>query len=72
MEFIWKVKNLKIKHSTSCNEYERGGLRNVGTSSKIVCLQCSWKKILFDNNFHQWKVIPLYLVRRYLVSFILI
>ena len=22
--------------------------------------------ILFDNNFHQWKLIPLYLIRQYL------
>ena len=26
MEFVWKEKNLKIKQSALCNEYENGGL----------------------------------------------
>ena len=63
MEFIWKGKNPKIKNSTLCNDYQYGGLRNVDIFSKVVSLKCSW---LFDNNFHQWKIIPLYLFRQYL------
>ena len=66
MEFIWKEKNPKIKNSTLCNDYEYGGLKNVDIFSKVVSLQCSWIKRLFDNNFHQWKLIPLYLIRQYL------
>ena len=66
MEFIWKGKTPNIKSSTLCNDYDNGGLKNVDVFSKIVSLQCSWIKRLFDNNFHQWKVIPLYLIRRYL------
>ena len=66
MEFIWKGKNPKIKNSTLCNDYEYGGLKNVDIFSKVVSLQCSWIKRLFDNNFHQWKLIPLYLIRQYL------
>ena len=27
MEFVWKDKNPKIKHSTLCNEYENGRLK---------------------------------------------
>ena len=65
MEFIWKGKNPKIKNSTLCNDYEYGGLKNVDIFSKVVSLQCSWIKRLFDNNFHQWKLIPLYLVCQY-------
>ena len=53
MEFIWKGKNPKIKNSTLCNGYEYGGLKNVDIFSKVVSLQCSWIKRLFDNNFHQ-------------------
>ena len=53
MEFIWKVKNLKIKNSTLCNDYEYGGLKNVDIFSKVVSLQCSWIKgyliIIFIN-----------------------
>ena len=61
MKFIWKG---KIPNSTLCNDYDNGGLKNV--FSKVVRLQCSWIKRLFDNNFHQWKVISLYLIRWYL------
>ena len=55
MKFVWKGKNPKIKNSTLCNDYEYGGLKNVDIFSKVVSLQCSWIKRLFDNNFHQWK-----------------
>ena len=53
MEFIWKGKNSKIKNSTLCNDYEYGGLKNVDIFSKVVSLQCSWIKRLFNSNFHQ-------------------
>ena len=53
MKFIWKGKNSKIKNSTLCNDYEYGGLKNVDIFSKVVSLQCSWIKSLFDNNFRQ-------------------
>ena len=66
MEVIWKGKNPKIKNSPLCNDYEYGGLRDVDIFSKVVSLQCTWIKRLFDNNFHQWKIIPLYLFRQYL------
>ena len=66
MQFTWKGKNPKIKNSTLCNYYEYSGLKNVDIFSKVVNLQCSWIKRLFDNNFHKWKLIPLYLIRQYL------
>ena len=66
MEFIWKWKNPKIKNSTLSNPYEYGGLKNVDIFSKVISLQCSWIKRLFNNSFHQWKLIPLYLFRKYL------
>ena len=66
LEFIWKGKNPKIKHSTLCNDYEYGGLKNVDIFSKVVSSQCSWIKRLFDNNFHLWKLIPLHLICQYL------
>ena len=62
MEFIWKGKTPNIKSSTLCNDYDK----NVDAVSKIVSLQSSWIKMLFDNNFYQWKVIPFYLICRYL------
>ena len=66
MESIQKGKNPKIKNSTLCNDYKYGGLKNVDIFSKVVNLQCSWIKRLFDHNFNQWKLIPLYLVRQHL------
>ena len=43
-----------------------GGLKKFDIFSKVVSLQCSCMKMLFDNNFHQWKLIPLYLICQYL------
>ena len=63
-KFISKGKNPKIENNTLCNDYENGGLKNVDIFSKVVVLQCSWIKKLFNNNFHQWKVILIYLIRQ--------
>ena len=35
-------------------------------SSKIVSLQFSWIRRLYDETFHPWKVIPLYLIEMHL------
>ena len=48
------------------NEYVNGGLKSVDIISKIVSLQCSWIRRLFDNNFHQWKIIPIALIDKHL------
>ena len=66
MKLIWKGKNPKIKSSTLCNEYGYGGQKNVDIFSKVVSLQYSWIKRLFDNDFHKWKLIPLCIIRQYL------
>ena len=29
---------------------------------KVVSLQCSWIKRLYDNNSNNWKVIPLHMI----------
>ena len=61
-EFIWKTHNPKIKHNTLCKNYENGGLKNVDIMYKVVSLQCSWIKRLYDNNSHNWKIIPLHMI----------
>ena len=43
-EFIWKNSNPKIKHSTLCSNYEKGGLKNVDISAKIL------SRSLLENN----------------------
>ena len=60
------MKTPKIKNSILCKYYENGGLKKVDIFSKLVSLKCSWIKRLFANNFHQRKVIPLYLIWKYL------
>ena len=54
----------KIKHETLCNDYKAGGLKNVDILSKIIALQCCWIRRLYENYFHEWKLIPLYLIEK--------
>ena len=61
-EFLWGENKSKVKHDTLCNDYENGGLKSVDIFSKIVSIQCSCIRRLYDENFHPWKVIPLYLI----------
>ena len=63
--FIWKGRKPKIKRTTLRNSYGDGGLKYVDIFYKIVSLQCSWIKRLFDDNFHDWKVIFLCLIKTY-------
>ena len=46
--FIWKSGNSKIKQDTLCKDYENGGLKNIDITFKIISLQCSWVKRLYD------------------------
>ena len=64
--FIWQGKKAKIKHSTLCNGYKKGGIKNVDFRNKIASMQCSWVKRLFEDDFHDWKVIPLFLIGKHL------
>ena len=64
MLFFWNNSSPKIKHETLCNDYKAGGLKNVDIPSKIIALQCSWIRRLYDNSFHEWKLIPLYLIKK--------
>ena len=65
-QVIWKNRNPKLEHSTLCNEHKTGGIKNADIFSKITSLQCSLIKRLYDNSFHAWKVIPLFLIKNYL------
>ena len=63
--FLWYSSKPKINHKTLCNTFEDGGLKNVDVRSKIISLQCSWVKKLYDGDHHDWKIIPLYLINTY-------
>ena len=56
--FLWPSKP-KIKNETLCSDFKHGGLKNVNIQKKIIRLQCSWVRRLYDDSFHEWKVIPL-------------
>ena len=60
--FLWKNSTPKMKHETLCNDYKAGGLKNVDISNKIIALQCFCIRRLYDNSFHERKLIPLYLI----------
>ena len=66
--FLWKDSSPKIKHETLCNDYKGGGLQNIDVFKKIISLQCSWIRRLHDNLFHEWKLIPLFLIKNSLGS----
>ena len=63
-EFIWHDSSPKIKHETLRMEFKAGGLKNVDIRFKFVSLQCSWYKKLYDDCFHEWKIIPLHLLNK--------
>ena len=64
--FIWQGKKAKTTHSNLCNGYENGGFKNVDLRNKITSIQCSWVKRLFEDDFHDWKVMPLFLIGKHL------
>ena len=63
--FIWHSSRPEISHKTLCNNFENGGLKHVDISSTIISLQCSWLRKIFDENFHEWKIIPSHLINKY-------
>ena len=62
--FLWKNSSPKIKHETLCNNYKGGGSKNIDILNKIISLQCSWIRRLYNNSFHEWKLIPLFLIKK--------
>ena len=65
-DFIWNKSKPKIKNTTLSSDFQDGGLKNVNIKTKITSLQCSWIKRLFDSNVHNWKIIPLFFIHKYL------
>ena len=56
----------KIKHCTLRNNYELNDLKDTFIFYSITSLQCAWVGRLFDENIHEWKIIPPYLIRKVL------
>ena len=57
-KFLWSNKKCEIKHGILCNDYKKGGLKNVDISLKIVSLKCLWIRRLYNECHHDWKIIP--------------
>ena len=47
-----------------CNEYKRGGLKHYYISNKIISFHCWWIRRICDNWYHEWKLIPLFLIKK--------
>ena len=45
----------KVKHETVSKDFQYGELKKVDIKSKIISLQCSWVKKLYDESFYEWK-----------------
>ena len=67
--FIWHVSCPKIKHETLKMEFKAGGLKSVDIRFKFFSFQCSWIKKLYDDCFHEWKIVPPHLLNKYFCPF---
>ena len=65
-KFIWQGRNGKIKHSILSYGYEKRGLKSIDLRNQITSMQCSWVKRLFENDFNDWKIIPLFVIGKHL------
>ena len=48
------------------NRYELGVIKNFSLRNSLTSMQRSWVKILFEDDFYDWKVIPLLLIGKHL------
>ena len=64
-KFIWNSKKPKIKHTTSINDYQDRGLKDVDIEAKIRSLQLGWVWRLFADDYHPWKIIPLNVLKKF-------
>ena len=54
--FLWYSSKPKINYKTLCNTFEESGLKNFNIKAKIISMQYSLVKKLFDGNHHDWKL----------------
>ena len=60
--FLWNQSTPKVKHSTLCDPFSTAGQTNPNINTRIASLQCSWIKRLYDNSFHECKLILVHLI----------
>ena len=64
-DFLWNGKPPKIKHKALIGSYERGGLKDIDIENRIKALKLSWVKRLYDDNEHEWKIIPKFYLQKF-------
>ena len=51
-----------MRHEKTFKDCKDHGWKNVHIPNKNASLQCSWIRRWYNNNFYEWKLIPLHLV----------
>ena len=59
-------KKQKLKTVFFAMAMKKGDIKNVDLRNKTTSIQCSWVKRLFEDDFHEWKVITLFLIGKHL------
>ena len=54
----------KVSSCFSLQWVQKGRYKNL--RNEITSIQCSWVKRLSEDDFHDWKVIPLFLIGKHL------
>ena len=54
----------KVKNETLCSGFTHGDLKKANIQEKIASLQCFWVRRLYDDSFHECKVIPLDFIKK--------
>ena len=66
--FLWGNKLAKIKHNTIYNNFIEGDFKSADIKHKILALTCSWIQRLYNENFHEWKLISLRYIHKAFVK----
>ena len=54
----------KIKHDASCNDFNGGGQKSEDIIKKIAALKCPWIHRRYDENIHEWVLIPVKYIQK--------
>ena len=57
--FLWNNTNPKLKHKTIIKNFREWGLKNADIRNKLTSIHISYEKRLYNDCFHQWKIISL-------------
>ena len=62
--FLPKTADPKIKHDTLRRNHTDSGLKNLDIPKKVICFQCSWIKMMYNDSFHEWRLKSLHLINQ--------